>query len=479
MALALLCPWPAWAAEGGLHPPGAGLDEPAVHALLGAWREAQEAADFAGYAGLHAPDFTARVGDGAGGRRWDANGWLSRERPRFGRRMTVEVADLQVATAGQVAVARFRRTVRAGREVQVAWVRWLVGLREGGPCLLRQDEVEAPAQERRKAQVPHPPAEPARPVLAADGLYLVLDQDPEERWGVGEPAWLGQGAQVLVSRPVDHGLLPLRLVAEHGRPVRVHGAAGQVCSATQVELALVTRLDLPRALLAGGEEGGHQETWPGPGAEQAAWELGGVSALPGDPPVRVLVARLVPAAQTRCEGGLWAWVDDGGAAPAPLPLHTLREEEAEQARRALRGLPGWKALQRRYKAEVLPRNWKSGARHKLPEPAWDRESGVVLRSAFIGGGERAGFLLVDVRAEAGAAFGAAFWALWRVPGEGLGDPGEWVLFSDAESPGPGTLPAAALALPGRDALLLVGPQGVVRAVGPVHRRTQAWGAAWL
>lgn len=183
---------------------------------------------------------------------------------------------------------------------------------------------------------------PAVPLSASPGLWLadehgaLLSASPQASWAEGS---VHVGADNTATRAVTVSKLPKPLRAWLGRRVKVLGASGAVCE-TRLQRFVIRAQITPDLRTAENWEGCAEG--PPVSPETIASEVWRLTARSG----RSLIAEF----SAPCKGALLA-VDPDLPAPSIAAPRPASAEEGEAALKALRQLPEYIAIQKRYQAE--------------------------------------------------------------------------------------------------------------------------------
>ena len=206
---------------------------PEVRALVDAWRKAQNDGDFAAYQALYAARFTGVRRSGPRTLRFDRAGWMRDRQRMFGKKMSVDVDKLAVASAGSTARATFVQSFAQG-SYRDSGEKQLVLVREGGALRIAQEEMLA-------SRVAAPAASPIDAFAWIVDGGVQLTDNPDPAWGKGKRS-LEVGQPTVVRQPVGANALPPEWAAWKGRTVRTFDEHGTACEAKVTGFALVGRV---------------------------------------------------------------------------------------------------------------------------------------------------------------------------------------------------------------------------------------------
>jgi hypothetical protein len=339
---------------------------PEAHALVDGWVAAQNRGDFAAYERLYAPEFSGVRRSGARTATFDRAGWMKDRKRMFQKPMTVEIADLRLASVGTQTIARFRQTWASGSYQDVG----LKQLTMAGGKIVREEMFDS-------AKVAPGPARPLpfdQFAYVVDGA-VVIDVAPEDAWARGKLRVVSKGNPLVVRRAAEPPRAKRGLA---GKRMRLFSLEGPVCEATLADrYAIVAR----------------EADTDGP---DEAFELG----------QKVLVAELSDPSGD-CKGARFA---RSAALPAPAISGVTAGALPEAVLAAYRALPAWKDLQKTWRADPAarehgaPREWDGG--DKVRE-LWSLRAGTRT--------------LVGVRSFTGFScgeFGGGLWALFELDEKG-------------------------------------------------------------
>ena len=159
------------------------IAEAEVRALIARWHEAQNAGDFAAYEALYAERFQGIKRVGASTHRFDRERWMRDRQRMFAAPMKVEIADLVISVANQVAIAGFTQHWSSAR-FSDRGPKQLIVVREGDLLRISSEQMMASAVEHGASA----------DVALADFMqvvhtrhhYVVLSAQVADDWARGE-----------------------------------------------------------------------------------------------------------------------------------------------------------------------------------------------------------------------------------------------------------------------------------------------------
>lgn len=312
------------------------------------------------------------------------------------------------------------------------------------------------------------PDEPAAPV-PLDGALLsfvvTLGGTPHVAIARGIPATWADGPPVVltreaagVRRPAAVKALPAEHAAWAGRALTVFGKDGAPrCRATVADLHTLVWYEPHFGTV--NRWNARDDEGPAPddaAVVQMAEELGGGD---GD---RFLVGRLVPEDGAACDGAVWARAADR---PLPSPAVAASDPDPglrEAALKRFRGQDRWKQIQAEYREHPTEGKGKR----------WDEHGGVrpAVRVLKGPGDVRWVWVGVDVNEGCGGFF-ADLWTIWEVRGAQPAR-ARWTVLGVEPPDGLWFEPLQAVDLDGDGRPEFVGPDDLVRPVGPTWQRVE-------
>jgi hypothetical protein len=376
-------------------------EKDAAHALLERWLAAQNDGQFADYEKLYAPDFSGLRTSGKRSVRLDRAGWMADRHRMFQKKMTVSADDVRMReTHGNIWI-QFTQKWSSGRYSDVGPKQMFLTRGPNGLLITWEGLMSsalmpsAPVLDTGRASPSDPQLDPRgllRFALLVDGELLVREE-PNERWGVGEPRHEvrpGQDADLtLTGKAVDANALPAQIKALKGGAVHLMDARGPRCDARIASFVLRGR-----------------RVFNSSDDVDETWELSHHN----------LVAKLDGITKA-CDGATWA---RSAELPAPMtvPGSAASEELAKLATAAFVELPQAQAIQRKVDAAYRGKRVKPG----MP---WFQRKGASISMRAISE-PPAGAVLVSVTAshctpstdddEYGSCY--SLWGLWRVQDSG-------------------------------------------------------------
>lgn len=376
--------------------PARRVDPAAVQALLDAWLKAQNEQDFAAYEPLYASRFEGVRRTGARVARLDRAGWIADRKRMFGKRMVVELRDVEIDPFATGAAVRFTQRWASGKYEDIG-PKLMVIVREGDALRIAREEMLSSQIVAATAKATGLADASFAFVIEAAGSYVVLDTTALK------PATLelvSDAEPVIIMGEMPPAELPAEVASWHGERV-----TDGKCVARVADFAVIGR-SYPHF--------GTRQQWDGtfdegaqPYTEQQIAEDAYESS------------ETVIAGRLETEGGcsMGAYVYKHGRPGFVAAEPVQNDALAAAAIRAFRGLRSWKAIQKEfveYEQASAAEAGEAAAGGEEPGP-WDQDGPTVSAWKH----PKTGKILVAVQAREGVGCGHFFGrlsALFEVKG---------------------------------------------------------------
>jgi ketosteroid isomerase-like protein len=429
------------------------LDRVQVRALLDSWLEAQNQGDYEAYSALYAQKFYGVKRSGPRTYRFAREGWLQDRQRMFRKQVTVEAEDVRVTSSSQTAEVRFIQSWASGSYKDVG-PKQLVVVREGDGLRLAREEMLASkiVQEGGGAAGPGDPGQFLFVQDLGGALWVLLEQEADEAWGVGQPQLVSRGPSI-ARKTADPGQLGTESTSMKGRVVVLYGDSGPICKATIGELAVVSRF-WPHF--------GMEQEWAGEYTGQAFGDHDIAEEIWGMGP-KELWGRLGVVGRGDCMGARWARDATLPEARVYAPSAQVASSMQPTVQKAFRQLRGYAEIQKEFLefVEEHDNRW------------WDQYDGEGPLEVVAFVDQAGGRTVVAARATAGMGCGmfwGQFWAVWEVRSTSSGP--QLALLTDDRVPGDVVfLPTSVFDLEGDGKPELIDSTTLVQPIDASHQVT--------